>query len=174
MIVYLGGHTLGELIPIAVQANAQVGALIGIAQPDLEGKIEGALQVQAALEVGLPDLAGVIAAAQALIAEIENLSGPTVTLQGAAVASLLVELKGMLGGLQVALDFQASLSALMGTGGFHVYAYSGPTDQLGSAFGSALASGLPDGGATAQSYALLIATTSQSSWAKLSLALRAS
>ena len=137
---YLGSKTLGECLPLALSAQANIAGAVGIGLPEISGKITGLLNVQVALTISPPDLSGTInAVAQVALQLQAAISGPTVTLQVGAIAALLVELNIQLGQLNAYLAFDMQL----GTAGIHMYSYNGRADGLGPALQGLLGIGPP-------------------------------
>jgi hypothetical protein len=166
-VLVLGELSLSAAVPLLATLKAGLQTAVGIALPDLQGRIAGLGSVLAAITVAPPDISATISAAIATVASLQaGISGPTVTLEAAAIVTLLAELTATLGVLTAAVDISipsASLSA---------YVYTGPTAQLGAEVQAALDASLP--GAPAQTYALIFATTSSAAWAGASAVFRVS
>lgn len=129
---YYGAVTLGGALPTALTAQAGLVAAVNTSLPEVQARVAGLLNVQAALVVSPPDLTGTIAAVAQVAAMLQAaISGPTVTLQVAAIAVILAELEVILGLLQAQLAFAAALGATLGTAGIHMLSYVGSADQAG-------------------------------------------
>lgn len=163
----LGELSLSDVVPLLATFQASLQASVGIALPDLQGKLAGLGQILAAITVAPPELGATITAALATVASLQAaISGPTVTLELAAIAGLIAELNVSLGVLTAAAGLSipsANLSA---------YVYTGPTGQLGAEVQAALDADLP--GAPAQTFALILATTSAPAWATAGAVLKLS
>jgi hypothetical protein len=137
---YLGSKTLGQCLPLALSAQANIAGAVGIGLPEISGKIAGLLNVQAALTVAPPSLAGTITAVAQVALQLQAaINGPTVTLQIGAIAALLVELNIQLGQLNAFLAFDMQL----GTAGIHMYSYTGPASALGPDIQAVIGAGPP-------------------------------
>jgi len=135
---YRGHVTLGECVPLALRANAELGAAVSASQPDLQARVNGLLSISVRPP---PSLADLIASVQALLAALQELAAaplPDVDANAAALA----ELQAQLGALQVSLQFSLDFGALLGTPGVHYYAYLGRADGFGAALGAHVGSGL--------------------------------
>lgn len=161
MITVLGELSLSAAVPLLATFNASLQVSLGAALPDLQAKLAGLGNILAAITVAPPDLTGTINAALQTVAQLQGaISGPTVTLEAAAIAALIAELTATLGSLTAAAALEipsATLSA---------YVYSGPTAQLGAELQGAVDATLP--GAPGQTFALILATTSSAAWAAAS------
>lgn len=163
----LGELSLSDAVPLLATFNASLQVAIGAALPDLQAKLAGLANVLAAITVSPPDLTGTITAAIATVANLQAaISGPTVTLEAAAIAALIVELTATLGTLTAA----AALS--IPSGALSAYVYTGPTAQLGAEVQAAVDATLP--GAGGQTYALVLVTTSAPAWASAGLVFKLS
>lgn len=158
MITPLGELSLSAAVPLLAAFNASLQVTIGVALPDLEAKLAGLGNILAAITVAPPELAATIDAAIATVASLQAaISGPTVTLEAAAIVALIAELNVSLGAITAAAGLEipsANLSA---------YVYEGPTSQLGAELQTAINATLP--GAPGQTFALIFVTTSAAAWA---------
>ncbi len=161
----IGERSISDLVPLLAEAQVQITASVGVGQPEITGKLAGLAGVLAAITVSPPDLSGTITAALAVVAQLQAaIGGPTVTLEAAAIAALIAELEVSLGVLAVAASFSiptANLSA---------YVFEGPTGNFGVELQAALNADLP--GAPAQTFALVLATTSAAAWGQAELVFR--
>ena len=155
-----GFVTIGQCVPMALTASASLSASIGLALPELTGKLAGFLNVQAALSIGLPSLsANIDAIAKVALSLSLAIEGPTVTLQLSAIAGLIAELQFSLGQLHAQLSFSLGFAVALGTAGIAAYGYDGPVSGLGSAVSAATSSGLPGGNPTDQAHAVILLAT---------------
>lgn len=146
-LTYAGSLTLGQAIPLALDAQAQLDTSVGLALPDVQARVDGLLALSVADPPSLDDL---IASAQALLAALQALLVAPLP-DVAATAAALAELQTTLGSLSASLAFSASLGNLLGTAGIHYYVYAGPANAVGGELASLLSGGLPGGaGATEQ------------------------
>lgn len=163
---HLGSLTLGQCVPMALTAVAELSAAASLALPQISGKIEGA-----ALTIGVPDLAGLIRAAIALEKQLEALltsGGPTIGLQVGAVASLLAELNGSLGSINATMSLAATLTAVLGTPGIEAYRYDGTAGSFTTAFAPEFDGGLRiGGGPNLPIHAIVLVATDSGAWAMM-------
>src|SRR5690242_17248283 len=125
-LTYLGSATVGDWVPAGLTMQA---ALLADLQAKLAAQLELVLQlnispfrftIQGSLDITLQ-----------LVAEIQaqislGIELPSIQIQlDAAFAFIAV--------LQIQIDLLLKLQAAFGTAGVHGYAYSGPTNALGSA-----------------------------------------
>lgn len=155
MILRLGELSLSAVVPMLADMAALLSTAQGIAVPQLNAQLTGLGNILGAITVAPPALGATITAALATVASLQAaISGPTVTLQAAAIASLIAELNVSLGLLTVSITIpNAVVSA---------YVYEGPSSQIGAELQSEILASLP--GAPSQTYALILATTSRSAW----------
>lgn len=163
----LGELSLSAAVPLLAAFNASLQVAVGFSIPELQAKLAGLGQILVALTVAPPDLTGTINAAIATVATLQaSISGPTVTLEAAAIVALIASLNVQLELLTAAAELSipsANLSA---------YVYEGPTGQLGAEVQAVINSDLP--GAPAQTYALILVTTSAAAWASAGLVFKLS
>lgn len=161
----LGELSISQVVPLLTTFEASLQAALAAALPDLQARLAGLGQILAALTVAPPELSATIDAALATVASLQAaVSGPTVTLEVAAIVALIAELEGQL----ATLDAAAALSIPSAT--LSAYVYTGPTAQLGAEVQSELNASLP--GAPAETFALILATTSAPAWASASTVFR--
>ncbi|MBA3841094.1 MAG: hypothetical protein H0X39_00465 [Actinobacteria bacterium] len=84
------------------------------------------------------------------------------------LSSLLAQVTGISGQLAICLD----LTALLATGGLHVYAFAGAVGNIGGEFAVQLSGGLPGGAPGDACNALVLATTISGTWSALSQVMR--
>ena len=166
-VIRIGELSLSSAIPILATFQASLTASVGIGLPEIQGKLAGLANVLLAITVAPPALGATITAAITTVASLQAaISGPTVTLQVAAITALIAELNLQLGTLTVAAGLSipsATLSA---------YVYDGSVGNFGVEVGSELSASLP--GPPGHCNALIFATTDSAQWAAASVALRTS
>jgi|GEM_PF-4258399 len=166
-VARLGELSIGAAVPLLATFHASLQAAIGFALPELQAKLAGLAQVSAALTIAPPDLTGTISAALATVASLQAaVSGPTVTLEITAIASLIAEL-----GVQLA-TIEAAAALSIPSASLSLYAFEGPTGSFGAELQTALNEDLP--GAPANTFALVLATTVAASWAAAQAVFRTS
>ncbi len=146
---YEGSLTLGQCIPAALDASAQLDASVNVTLADVQARVTALLELSVRPPPGLTDL---IASAQAMLAALQALAAnplPDVS----ATAAALAELQATLAQLQASLAFSANLGVLLGTPGIHYFVYAGRADAFGSELGSLLSAGLPGGAGGAENVA---------------------
>lgn len=165
MIIRLGELALSDVVPLLATMQASLQVAVGVGITELSGKLEGLAGVLAAITLAPPDVGGTITAALQTVASLQlAISGPTVSLEAAAILGLMAELNAQLGALTAAADLSIPGGALS------AYVYLGPTAAFGPELQAAVDASLP--GAPAHTYALVLATTSAPAWASASLVLR--
>lgn len=154
-ILRLGELSLSAVVPMLADMAALLSTAQGIAVPQLNAQLEGLGNILGAITVAPPALGATIEAALATVASLQAaVSGPTVTLEAAAIASLIAELNVSLGLLTVSITIpDAVVSA---------YVYEGSSSQIGAELQSEISGSLP--GAPGQTYALILATTVRTAW----------
>ncbi len=148
-LTYAGSLTLGQAIPIALQAQAQLASAVNAALPDVQARVDGLLAVSIQPPPSLSDL---IASANALVASLSSLLAAPLPDVG-ATADALASLQATLGQLSASLAFSVSLGSLLSSAGIHYYVYTGRADQVGSELGGYLSGGLPGGSGPAENIA---------------------
>jgi hypothetical protein len=148
-VTYGGSLTLGQCVPTASAAQIALDASLGLAMPDFQARLTGAL----ALSVSPPpDLSALIASAQALLAALQSLLAAPLP-DASATAALVTELQATMATLTAHLALSASLGSLLSTAGIHFYAFAGRADAMGSEMASQLSGGLPGGAGGSESVA---------------------
>jgi hypothetical protein len=157
-LAYVGSRTVGECVPLAVTAQ-------GIALAQLQPKLAGLLNVSAALTIGPPSLAVTIQGAIAAVAALQaSITGPTITLQAAAVLDLIASLQA-----QIALLLQ--FSVLFGSAGVHAYVYDGRNSGFAQQVNAVLPNGFPGAAASSGANAIVLGCTSPTTFSALREAL---
>lgn len=171
-LTYCGSVSIGGAVPGAAEAAIAGQAGITAALPDLQLRIDG-LNVALATPPLPINFAQQIELANQIITSVNAaiLNGmipPDATAQLAAFNALLVELNANLGTVNAQATLLAQIQALMLHAGLHVYAYAGPASGMGADLTSELSDGLPGGGGGSDAVnALVLATTSGSTWAAM-------
>lgn len=151
-VIYGGSLTLGQAIPMASQAQVALDGSIGLALPDFQTRLTGALAISVQAP---PSLADLIASATALLAALQTLlAAPLPDLS--ATLSLIAELQATIATLNANLAFSLDFGQLLSAAGIHFYAYSGRADQLGAEMSGQLSGGLPGGAGPAERIAGVI------------------
>jgi hypothetical protein len=151
-VVYGGSLTLGQAIPLANQANAALAASVGLALPDLQARLDGALAISVAPP---PSLADLIASVQAMLAALQTLLAAPLP-DVSATLSLIADLQATMATLNANLALSLSFGNLLGSPGIHYYAYFGRADQLGPEMSGHLSAGLPGGAGPSENIAGVI------------------
>lgn len=138
-VQYEGSLTLGEAIPMAVQAQLALNQTANAIIPDVQARIDGLLSVTA---MPPPNLADLIVGAQASLAALQAMVAVPVP-DAAAVADMLVEMQAQLAELSAGLSFATSFGELLHVPGVHYYLYAGRCDALGVEMHKELYKGLP-------------------------------
>lgn len=146
---YRGSITLGQAIPMATAASVALAATSNSMLPDVQARVGGLLQLSIQPPPSLPAL---ISSAQALLAALQGLIANPIP-DVAATAAALADLQATLGQLQAGLALAINLGNLLGVPGIHYYVYEGPTNVFAAEMGALLSSGLPGGGAPADTMA---------------------
>lgn len=139
---YLGGKSIGGLMPSTLAGLLAGEAAINATLPSAEAELAGTLSAQASLEVSTPaaiiDLATEIAASA-------SISPPAVSVNASFMADAVAELQAEVGALQAALSLIVQLLIPFGTAGIHAYLVEGGIGAMGSALQLRLAGGVPGG-----------------------------
>lgn len=146
---YSGSLTLGQAIPLALSAQAQLDASVGSAVSDVQARVDGLLALSLQPP---PSLADLIASATAVLSALQTLVAAPLPDISATVAAL-AELQATLGQLQASLAFSASFGSLLSTAGIHYYVYAGAASALGGELSAFLSGGLPGGGGPSEQIA---------------------
>lgn len=162
----VGSYTVGECLPIALDAQASLQAQL----PSIQAKVTGALAAQAAVVLQPPTLAADLTAALGLVAQLQAaiaLDLPSVTLDLALMAAIVAELQAELGSLTAQLDRFVSL----GAAGVHLIVQDGTLGTLGGDVGGAAAA---IGRSDTATRAVVMVTTTPAAWAGLSACVKVS
>lgn len=171
-VSYLGSVTLGQALPIAVSAQAQLSIALDSALAELTGKLEGALNVAASL-LAPPALTATITATLQVLASMQlDVGASGGVLQLTAVLALLAEVELQLVALDAAVDLSAALIAQLAVAGIHLYTFSGPANTFGPELTAATAAGFPGGGLSDNANAVVLATSSTSAWAAMQASIK--
>lgn len=167
-VSYLGSLTLGAVSPGSASAAAAGTAGISAALPDIQARI-AAMVSFAPTPV---DFAASITLAQSTIASIQSalafgISPPSIDAQIATIAAELAALQVQLASIETQLAVVADFSAVLETPGVHAYAYVGPVNQMGSDVSATLSGGFPGGTAGDNANALILGTSSPTTWAAM-------
>lgn len=164
-LVYVGELSIGGAVPGAADAAIAGVAGINLALPDIQQRL-------AALLAWSPtpvSFTAQLALAQAMVSSVTasialGLPVPSILAQIAIIGALIAELEAAIAAVAVQLGLITAFQVHLGAAGLHVYAYSGPANGLGGAVTVALAGGLPGGGPTDATNALVLATTIPATW----------
>jgi hypothetical protein len=170
----LGVASLGVAVPLIGAAEAEISATAVLAQPEITGKLAGALKVGVALSVSAPtasiqaELDAVVAVAAKIQAKINaGITAPSASLAVAGNAALIASLQVKLAALSLSLDYALGLGELAAAAGVAAYAYEGTCDSMGTGLGNVTAAGIPGGAPTDQVHALLLVTSASATWSAM-------
>jgi hypothetical protein len=165
-LVALGSMSIAVAVPAAAEANAALDVAIGIAAPNVTAQITAAASFTPSLSLSFLDMIAlaeqIIANIEAAIAAIPPIPVLDLDAQVNLALSVKADLEAMLLTVNAQLTIQLAIASLLATGGVVAYAWDGPNDALGPALTTAL------GGATTQSYAVILYTTSGVTWTAMS------
>jgi hypothetical protein len=171
-LTYVGSLSLGQCVPLALAASAQLSASIGIVLPKLQAELAGLLALQANLTIHPPSIAANIDVVLQLLAGLQTsltLGLPGIDFQIAAVLELVAKIQVDLGSLSASLSFGLNLQVILGALAIDLYVYEGAARQLGPALGQQLTNGLPSGtGPNHPCNAIVLATESPVTWGAMS------
>lgn len=140
-ISYKGELSLGQVVPMALQAAGILNASLGAQLPDVQARLDGLLAVSVAPP---PSIADLIASVQQMLAALQTLlSAPLPDIS--ATASAIADLQATLGQLQAGLSFAGLLNGLLGSPGIYAYTFDGKANQVAGELGSEVGGGLPGG-----------------------------
>lgn len=167
---YLGELSLRSAMPaVSVAFAAGIGG-IQAALPDIEARLTALL----AFSPQPVDFAANIALAQSIVVSIQSalalgISPPDISAQIAIVEALVEALAAVVDSINTQLNVVIGTDALLDAAGVFLYAWDGQAGDLGTAVDTALSSGFPGGtGPTQDSNALVLATTTPSTWTAMS------
>jgi|WetSurMetagenome_2_1015567.scaffolds.fasta_scaffold67380_2 hypothetical protein len=160
---YVGSVSLGQCVPTALTAWAQLTAALNLALPQLQAKLAGLLRVQAALSIRIPSLDALIKAVTNVVVQLQALLAaplPSVGLSLEATAALVAQITVDLGNITAQLGFAAQLALVLGTPGIEAYIFDGTAGEFPAAVTPEFASGLRiGGGPNLPIYAVLLVAT---------------
>ena len=173
MITYIGQFTIGEAVPgAAIAVNAGIGG-IGLAMPDLQGRIS-ALQAQLAALATMPPFptfGEMIAQASFNLVQLElaiavpNMPPPpSIAAVIATFEALVAALLATLGNVQGQLSAIVAVQTLLARGGVRAFAFSGDRTNIGSELQAAVNTEI---GGAGTAHALVLATTSGTTWSTM-------
>jgi hypothetical protein len=171
----VGSLSVGQLVPIAVQAAGQLSATVGSVRATLNGQLQAKLKLQARLTITPPQFALTLSALAQVTGKLQAAASagvvpPSFVLGVDVVLKNAARLQAYLGRLQAQVEAAASITSLLATAGIDSYSFGGTTRDFGTAVTTATSSGLPSGGGpSAHCDALIMATTSPAAWAALGL-----
>lgn len=142
---YVGSLSLGQCLPIAVEAQLAV-------VPEMSAKIAGLLEAQAALTITPPTLGGQVAAAYEMMLGLQasiDAGLPSASLDLSGLAAILAE-------VQASLSFWLSLGVTFGAG-VHMWTYSGLA-------GGAVPGGIPGSGTEVPVNGVMILAADGGAW----------
>lgn len=143
-VTFEGSITIGGAVPLLNTANAALTLSASATLPNITAQLEGLANVSVALTIGPPDIAGTITATAEVLLQLQaSISGPTVSLEIAAILSLIAELEVELGNIQLAVGLAASIDLVLGQSGVFVYSYEGTVSALGPELSAALLANPP-------------------------------
>lgn len=152
---YAGNLTVGQCVPAAASANAEVTASANASLGDVTARITGLLSLQANLIANPPNPLALIAQLNAIIASLSLPAPPSVP-QLDALASVLAELSAISADLTASLAFSTALGGQLATPGVHLYAFAGAANALGGELSAHLSAGLTGGSGPGQQIAGVI------------------
>jgi hypothetical protein len=167
---YLGSKTVGEALPLLLEASAQLSASIGLMLPQIAAQVAGILAIQVGVSLTPPSIGLTLSMAESLVVNLKaaiEVGVPGLDFQIAAVAQLLVSLSATLASLAATLSFGLNLSLLLGGVGVFAYAYEGTADSLGPSITEATGTGLPGGSGGDPCQAILLVTQTPATWTAL-------
>jgi hypothetical protein len=177
MLSLVGTLSVGQVVPVAVDAIAQLNASIGAVRLKVNGDLQAKLKLAAALTVTPPQFAVNISAVSKLTGQLQAaLSGgivpPGVTVGLSSITKISGQLTAYLGSLAAQVSAAASITSLLAAAGIDAYSFGGQAKDYGTAVTSATSGGLPSGGgAGVHCDALILASSSPAAWAALGLAM---
>jgi hypothetical protein len=165
-LVSLGSLSLGVAVPGAASANAALDIACGIAAPNVSAQITALGSFSPSVSLSFGDQISlaeqIIANLEAAIAAIPPI--PTLDLSAQVTLALAIkaDLEVLLATIQAQVAIQVQIASLLATAGVAGYAWDGAKNALGAAISTAL------GPATTHSNALLLLTTSGTTWTAMS------
>lgn len=170
----VGTYSVGECLPIAVEAQAGIDAAVAVELPSLEAKLAGALTAQAGIILNPPTLATQLDAALALVAQLEAaiaVGVPGGVVDFAAMASIIAELQASIGTLQAQAALSASIGLTLGAGAVALIVSDGTLSNVGADIQSAASAvGDPD----LHANAVVLLSVDAVTWAALQVAVKTS
>jgi hypothetical protein len=161
-LVPLGSLSIAAAVPAAADVNAALLIATGIAAPNVSAQITAVGSFTPTLSPGLDQLLAlanaILSNIQAAIAAIPPIPILDLQAQIDLAASVQADLLAMLVLINVQVELQLEIAALLVTGGIAAYAWDGANNALGPALTTEL------GGSTAHSNAIILYTTSPSAW----------
>lgn len=173
-VAVLGEVTVGVAVPGCASAVASGVAGIGVALPDLQGRIDAlAAQLVILPSLGPIDPLAQLAKAQQLVASLGlmialGIPAPSISVQVAALSAQLVVLQGAMLSVNAQLSALVALQTPLAVAGVGVYAFDGPAEDLGAELDVAV------GGGTDHCNALALVAFEPAAWAALSAVMKVS
>lgn len=158
---YVGGLTIGEVVPIALTAQGAIDASVGLALPELQAKLSGLLAIQANVSLQLPTIAGSISALLSLAAALQaalSVGAPSVAIDVSGIAKIAAQIAVDIGSLQAQLDIAVDLGLKLGGGSVHAYHATGQAIDI-------IPVGIPGVGDTTEVNALILVAATSADWA---------
>lgn len=172
MITDLGSFTIGVAVPAAATANAGLLVVGNIAAPNVSAQIAALATFTPSVTIPFPDLLAlaqsIIANIQAAIAAIPPIPVISLSAQVALAASITATLNAQLAAISAQLSLQATIAALLATGGVRILVFDGANDVFGSELATALGAG------TTHTNAIVLLTTSGATWTAMQASFKTS
>jgi hypothetical protein len=171
----VGTLSVGQMVPIAVQAVGQLSATVGSVRATLNGQLQAKLKLGARLTITPPRITATLSALAKVTAKLQAAASlgvvpPSFVLGLDVVLKNAARLQAYLGGLAAQVSAAASITSLLATAGIDSYSFGGATNAFGPAVTSATSGGFPSGGGpSAHCDAIILITTSPAAWTALGL-----
>lgn len=130
---YLGGLSVGQIVPLALTAKANLDGALSVTLPEIQAKLDGALLAKVRLTASPPSLAASLSTAQSLVANLQAAIAaglPNASLSITGLLAIIAELEATLGSMQARAAFSASFGVALGGAGVHLYRFEGAANQL--------------------------------------------
>lgn len=159
-VTYLGNLTLGETIPAALSLSVAGQAGINLALPDIQARLSALL----AFNPQPVSFEAQLALAQSILASVEatialGLPVPDISAQIAIVLAQIAALETAIAAINTQLEIILSFQTALSTAGIHAYSFTGQTSDMGAEIAAETSGGLPGGGPSDPTTALLLAAT---------------
>lgn len=129
----LGEYTLGEVVPVALEATAAATLSLNAQLPQLQAKLAALAQLQANVALKPPNILATIQLLTTLIGSLQAaiaVGTPSLTVDATALLAVIAEITTLIGSLSAQLGIVAGIEASLGGASVHLLKFDGTVSEL--------------------------------------------